>query len=244
MNTHLASLTGPVALAALLTAGCATQPTSTQNPVTPEPPMQTTTNPQATPSSLPAAAAVVTHEVSDYATWRSAFDAHADARKRAGILGTHINRSAENPNLVSVYLAAGDFGALRAFLGNEDLKATMMRAGVKGPPTVVLITPVEDMTVKDRPVPGAIVSHRVTSFDAWKKAFDADAGRRASAGIVGHAVNRSLEDPNLVVVYLQSTTPEQIRGFVGSPDLKDAMAKAGVEGAPRIAFVQGADWGP
>jgi len=34
------------------------------------------------------------------------------------------------------------------------------------PPTVVLITPVEDMTVKDRPLPGVIVSHHVTSFDA------------------------------------------------------------------------------
>ncbi|MGH7296347.1 MAG: hypothetical protein ACRELB_15515, partial [Polyangiaceae bacterium] len=124
MNTHpLASLTGPVALAALLAAGCATQPPSTQNPVTPEPTMQTSNHPHITPSSLPAAAAVVTHEVGDYATWKSAFDGHADARKRAGILGTHINRSAENPNLVSIYLAAADFGALRAFLGNEDIEA-------------------------------------------------------------------------------------------------------------------------
>jgi hypothetical protein len=244
MDTTLGKLTGQVALMAFLSAGCSPQPNSTQNPVSPEPAMQTTTDRQANPSTLPSAAAVITHEVGDYATWRTAFDGHADARKRAGILGTHVNRSADNPNLVSVYLAAGDFGALRAFLGNEDLKATMMRSGVKGPPTVVLITPVEDMTVKDRPLPGVIVSHHVTSFDAWKKAFDADAGSRAKAGIVGHAVNRSLEDPNLVVVYLQSTTLDQVRGFVGSPDLKDAMAKAGVEGAPRIAFVQGADWGP
>jgi hypothetical protein len=206
--------------------------------------MQTTSNPQATPSPLPAAAAVVTHEVADYDAWKRAFDEHAAARKRAGILGTHINRSAENPNLVSVYLAAGDLGALRAFLGDADLKATMLRAGVQGPPTVVLITPVEDMTVRDRPLAGAIVSHRVAAYDAWKKVFDADAGPRAEAGIVGHAVNRSIDDPSLVVVYLQSSTPEQIRGFAQSPRLRETMAKAGVEGAPRIAFVQGADWGP
>jgi hypothetical protein len=103
-----------------------------------------TSLPQATPISLPAAAAVVTHEVADYDAWKRVFDEHADARRRAGIVGTHINRSVENPNLVSVYLAAGDFGTIRAFLGNEDLQATMVRAGVKGPPTVVLITPVED----------------------------------------------------------------------------------------------------
>jgi hypothetical protein len=213
------------------------------NPVHREATMQTASDRQTTSSSLPAAAAVVTHEVADYDAWKRAFDEHAAARKRAGILGTHINRSAENPNLVSVYLAAGDLGALNGFLGDEDVKATMLRAGVKAPPTVVLITPVEDMTVRDRPLHGAIVSHRVAAYDAWKKAFDADATARAQAGIVGHAVNRSLDDANLVVVYLQSSTPEQIRSFVGSPRLKETMAKAGVEGAPRIAFVQGAEWG-
>jgi hypothetical protein len=158
-------------------------------------------------------------------------------------VGTHINRSADNPNLVSVYLAAADLGQLRAFLGNEDMKATMMRAGVKGPPTVALITPVEDQTVRDRPVPGVIVSHRVASYEGWKKAFDGDASARASAGIIGHAINRSIDDPNVVIVYLQSTSLDQVKAFASSPDLKATMMKAGVEGAPQIAFVQGGDWG-
>jgi hypothetical protein len=180
--------------------------------------------------------------VSDYTAWKLVFDGHAETRKRAGILGTHINRSTDNPNLVSVYIAALDFTSLRGFLANEDLKATMVRGGVKGQPSVVLLTPVEDMTVKDRPTAGAIVTHRVTNYDTWKKAFDGDAQPRAKAGIIGHAVNRSADDPNLIVVYIQSATPEQVRSFVGSPGLKEVMAKAGVEGAPQIAFVQGADW--
>jgi hypothetical protein len=242
MATPSSRLAGTAAIAATsLLLACSTTPPS---PAHPETPMHTTSDRQATPSSLPAAAAVVTHEVADYDAWKRVFDEHASARRRAGILGTHINRGADDPNLVSVYLTAGDFGSIRGFLGADDLKATMLRAGVKGPPTVVLITPVEDMTVKDRPLPGAIVSHRVAAYDAWKQVFDADAGPRAQAGIVGHAVNRSFEDPNLVVVYLQTSTPDQIRSFVGSPRLKETMARAGVEGAPRIAFVQGADWGP
>jgi hypothetical protein len=201
-----------------------------------------TTNDRPAPSALPAAAAVVTHEVNDYATWKRAFDEHAGARKRAGIVGTHINVSADNPNLVSIYLAAGDLASLRAFLGNEDLKATMTKAGVKGPPTVSLITPVEDATVRDRPVPGVIVVHRVAAYDTWKKAFDGDASARASAGIIGHAVNRVVDDPNTVIVYLQSTTLDQVRQLTASPALKETMMKAGVEGAPKIAFVQGTDW--
>jgi hypothetical protein len=207
--------------------------------------MQTTTSDRhATSSALPAAAAVVTHAVADYDAWRRVFDDHAGARTRAGILHTHVNRSADDPNLVSVYVAARDLASLRAFLADEDLKAVMMRGGVKAPPTITLITPVEDMTVRDRPLAGVIVAHSVSSYETWKQAFDADAGPRAQAGVLGHAVNRSVEDPSLVVVYLQASSLDQLRGFVGSPRLKETMAKAGVQGAPRIAFVQGADWGP
>jgi hypothetical protein len=73
--------------------------------------------------------------------------------------------------------------------------------------------------------------------------FDEDATSRAKAGIVGYAVNRGLEDPNTVIVYLQSSTLEEVRTFCTSPGLKGTMAKAGLEGPPRIAFVQGAEWG-
>lgn len=238
MNTLLASLTASAALFALMSVGCGGQTPAAQEPTT-----QTTSDHRPASSTLPAAAAVITHEVGDYATWKRAFDEHAPARKRAGIVGTHINISADNPNLVSVYVAAGDVATIRAFVGNEDLKATMIRAGVKGPPTVSLITPVEDATVRDRAVPGAIVVHKVAAYDTWKKAFDADAGARAQAGIIGYAVNRGVEDPNVVIVYLQSTTLDQVRQFAASPKLKETMAKAGVEGAPKIAFVQGAEWG-
>ena len=241
MKTLFAALAAPTLLVACASTNPQTQtPTQTSQESTA---MQTTTENRATPSTLPAAAAVVTHEVADYATWRKVFDEDASARRRAGIVGTHVNRSADNENIVSVYLAANDLGALRAFLGNKDLEATMARAGVRAPPTIALVTPVEDHTVRDRPLPGAIISHRVASYETWKSAFDGDATARARAGIIGHAVNRGIDDPDLVVVYLQSTTLDEVKAFTASPDLKATMRKAGVQGAPRIAFVQGQDWG-
>lgn len=237
MNALVTVMAAPAALFAFMSLGCANQAPA-QEPTT-----QTTAEKRPAPAALPSVAAVVTHEVNDYATWKRAFDEHAGSRKSAGIVGTHINISADNPNVVSVYLAAADIGSLRAFLGSEDLKATMTRAGVKGPPTVSVITPVEDATVRDRALPGVIVVHRVAAYDAWKKAFDGDASARSAAGIIGHAVNRSVDDPNVVVVYLQSNTLDQVRQFTASPKLKETMQKAGVEGAPKLAFVQGAEWG-
>lgn len=239
MSALQSMLTGLAAVTAASILGCSPPPSNVAHPE------QSVTSAEhgATPSSQVGVAAVVTHEVADYSTWKKVFDEHGSARQRAGITRTHINRGADNPNLVSVYLGSADAASLREFLGNDDLKATMTRAGVKGPPTVVLMTPVEDKAVKDRPLPGAIVVHRVASYDQWKKAFDEHAPSRAKAGILGHAINRGLEDPNTVIVYLQSSKLEEIRDFCASPGLKEAMAKAGVEGAPRIAFVQGADWG-
>ena len=63
---------------------------------------------QAHTEKLASAAVIVTHAVDSYETWKRAFDGHAAARRNAGIVATHTNRSAENPNLLSVYLAATD----------------------------------------------------------------------------------------------------------------------------------------
>lgn len=193
-------------------------------------------------TKVPGAAAVVSHTVENYETWKRAFDAHAGARRSAGITATHVNRHAENPNQVSVYLAATDAAKLTAFLSNADLMASMRDAGVKGPPHIAAITPVEDLTVKDRPLAGAIVRHEVRDYAAWKRGFDADADRRARAGIVGHAVNRSAQNPNVVVVYLQAESLDPLRAFASSPDLKQTMQAVGVIGAPDITFANGGVW--
>jgi hypothetical protein len=191
--------------------------------------------------TTPTAAVVVTHEVESYEIWKRAFDQHATSRKSAGIVATHINRDDAQPNVLSVYLAGNDAAKLAAFLHSQDLMTTMREAGVKGPPRVAAITPVEDRTQKEATA-GLIVRHAVADFAAWKRAFDAHAGARADAGVIGHAINRSVDDPNLVIVYMQARTIEQLRAFAGSASLKEAMHDAGVTSAPELSFVQGGAW--
>jgi hypothetical protein len=202
--------------------------------------MQTQTQTHSAPVAR--AAIVVTHEVENFETWKAAFDGHASARQRAGVIAAHVNRNAANPNLLHVYLAAGSREQLSAFLASADLKQVMQQAGVKGAPQVAQVTPTEDYTVKDRALCGAIVKHRVANYETWKAAFDAHAGARGAAGIVGHAVNRGAEDPNLVVVYLQAESLDSLRSFSTSADVKQVMQQAGVQGAPEITLVNGAAW--
>jgi hypothetical protein len=196
----------------------------------------------ASQSQLPIAAVVINHDVEDYAAWKRAFDVHAAARRNAGIVAAHVNQDAENPNRLSVYLAGTDRAKLTAFVGDIALMATMREAGVTGPPHIIDMTPVEDLTRKDRPLAGLIIRHEVRDYAAWKQAFDGHGDARGKAGVIGHAVSRSVRNPNVVVIYLQAASLGPLRAFAAAPDLKAVMAAAGVIGAPDLSFVQGGEW--
>ena len=196
----------------------------------------------ASQSQLPSAAVVISHEVEDYTAWKLAFDRNAGARRNAGIVAAHVNQDAENPNRLSVYLAGADRARLAAFIGDIALMAAMRDAGVTGPPHIVDITPVEDLTRKDRPLAGLIIRHEVRDYAAWKRAFDGHGDARSKAGVVGHAVSRSVRNPNVVVIYLQAESLDALRAFAAASDSKAVMQAAGVVGAPDLSFVQGGEW--
>jgi quinol monooxygenase YgiN len=82
-----------------------------------------------------------------------------------------------------------------------------------------------------------IVTHRISSFDGWKAAFDAHEGARREAGFTSATVLRDQVDPNVVTVVLSTPSLERAKAFAGSPDLRDAMQKAGIQGAPDIRFL-------
>jgi quinol monooxygenase YgiN len=87
----------------------------------------------------PGAGAIVVHDVADYATWKRAFDQHEPTRKQAGIIGYAVNRRADNPNTVVLYLQAESIDQLKAFASSADLKATMQKAGVVSAPQITFV---------------------------------------------------------------------------------------------------------
>ena len=194
---------------------------------------------QGAENPLPAAAAIIRHRVKNYDAWKIAFDSHQVARQNAGIVGHHLNRGAQDPNLVVIYLPAVDAARLQEFLGSADLETTMQKAGVEGPPTITLVTPREDSSIRDRALPAVIISHRVANYTTWKKAFDGHETKRTEAGIIGRAVNQQADDGNQVVIYLQAENAGQLKAFVNSEDLKAVMKDAGVQGPPQFSFVNG-----
>jgi quinol monooxygenase YgiN len=86
-----------------------------------------------------------------------------------------------------------------------------------------------------------VVHHRVADYDAWKPVFDEHEAVRRSHGEIEHRVYRDLRDPNRVIVHNDFPSEAAGRGFIEDPSLKEAMARAGVEGEPGISFIERAE---
>jgi hypothetical protein len=80
-----------------------------------------------------------------------------------------------------------------------------------------------------------LVTHGVSNFDQWKRAFDQHREARKAAGILGHHVN--LGEGDTVSIYLPALDRARLEAFVASADLKAAMQGAGVTSPPQLEWV-------
>lgn len=88
-----------------------------------------------------------------------------------------------------------------------------------------------------KPPFAVVVTHTVRDFDTWKRAFDAHQPAREAAGFLGHHVNRGVDDPNRVSVYLPAVDRKRAEAFLASDSLKMAMGEAGVTNKPEISLL-------
>lgn len=82
-----------------------------------------------------------------------------------------------------------------------------------------------------------MVKHRVANFESWKVVFDSMEPVRREHGWTGHEVYRDATDPNMVIIVNHMRDLEGAKRYGGSPALREAMAKGGVQGPPEITFL-------
>ncbi len=189
--------------------------------------------------SLPPAAVLITHPVADFDAWKVGFDQHEPARRAAGCLGHHVNQAEGDPNLVTIYLAVADLDKAKSFAESDDLKTVMQQVGVTGAPEITWVTPIRESIVWDRQLPAFLLKHRVADFDSWLQGYDGAAELQKSKGIIGHAANRSIDDPSMAIIYHQAESFDTLRAFLSDPDLQAAMKAAGVTSEPEVTFQTG-----
>ncbi len=76
--------------------------------------------------------------------------------------------------------------------------------------------------------------HEVTDYGVWRKVFDAFAPTQKKLGVIGTSVYRSADNANDVTVIHDFKSVQKAKAFAASPELKAAMDKAGVKGAPQV----------
>ncbi len=79
------------------------------------------------------------------------------------------------------------------------------------------------------------VRHTVSDDAAWK-VYDSVAPMQKAGGVTAEAVYRSADNPNDITVTHEFASVEAAKAFAASADLKSAMQRAGVVGAPTIWF--------
>ena len=74
------------------------------------------------------------HKVSNYDSWRPAYDGHAGKRNEAGLKEIGVYRDSRDPNDLLIVWAADDLNKAKTFISSPDLKTRMKEAGVVSDP--------------------------------------------------------------------------------------------------------------
>lgn len=85
-----------------------------------------------------------------------------------------------------------------------------------------------------------VVRHSVRDYAAWRKAYDEVKPMQTAGGVLEESVYQDPADPNDVLVLHRFANQAKAQAFASSPDLRDAMQRAGVAGPPRVEIFEDA----
>jgi hypothetical protein len=83
----------------------------------------------------------INHPVADYDQWTAMYDTMPPTSRGAKF--ARVNRSVDDPNLITVVAGFDSLDALNGFVSDPDLKAKMKEAGVAGEPRIEIYEEVE-----------------------------------------------------------------------------------------------------
>ena len=79
------------------------------------------------------------------------------------------------------------------------------------------------------------IRHTISDYKAWRKVYDEVAPTvQKAGGVTAQAVYQAADNPNDITVTHEFGSVEAAQAFVKSDELKKAMQRAGVVGAPTI----------
>lgn len=82
-----------------------------------------------------------------------------------------------------------------------------------------------------------LVRHKVADFEKWKSVYGEHRTAREAAGLKDLHLWRNEGDPSEVILLFEMSDVSKAKKFANSPDAKEKMQGAGVQGSPDVVFL-------
>ena len=188
---------------------------------------------------MPMYGALMLQRVSDFESWRSAFEESRAQRRNAGFVAQGMMRGVEDPQLAVVWLAVTDVTRAKQYFADKAIRARLKAAGAIGRAEIGLSSNVVAKMEPGRTgLHAALLRLRAEDVDTFKSDFAAAEAEREAAGIVGYSLGQDVDDEHVLYVYLQSENPAQLLSYVQAKKTKQSWQDAGVRGSPRVVVVK------
>lgn len=89
-------------------------------------------------------------------------------------------------------------------------------------------------TIITTPANMAIITHKVKDYSKWLAGYESHDSARLANGLHNYVIGRGFADTNMVLIALKVDDVAKAKAFAKDANLKTAMQKAGVIGAPEI----------
>lgn len=177
--------------------------------------------------------AIITHKVADFAKWLPVYEAHDSARLANGLHNYVIGRGVQDSNMVMVVLKADDVAKAKAFSKDPGLKQAMQKAGVKGAPTISIVTATWQDTANIGAAPRVMTTFTIKDWDTWIKHFDEGKQERIDNGLVVRVVGHDADDTKKVALVTALTDTTKAYAYWKSDALKKRREAGGVIDEPK-----------
>ena len=190
--------------------------------------------PEPTAPAKPSNVMVMQFKVADFAKWHSMFEAkNRDSIRRSyGLTNYVAGQGLDDPKKVIVLLKMEDATRAKELTASQGMKDRMKEAGVTGTPTFSYLQVVMDDNSTIPQTNRLLMTEKIKDWDAWKKEFDQNKQVRTDGGLIDRLIGHDINDNHQVSIIFAVTDMTKAKAFLQSPDLKDKMEKAGVEGKP------------
>ncbi len=175
----------------------------------------------------------VVHEVEDYSKWIVGYEEKSDPEARISV---YVN--VDNPNEVTVFEFTKSHEDATTFIQSDEIKSAMEEFGVTTEPVLTLYD-MKHLNLEEDPIGKyrVAIQHEVSDYASWKEKFDADAERRAEAGLQLRGLATSADQPNMVHIFFATDDLEPVKNMLSDPEMKKVMDDAGVISEPVVVYL-------